>query len=401
MDFIKKNKIMYIGFSSDRTNLQFDNSNLPPTLKSEIGHIDDIVETKNVFFLFRKGLMVAILIKILPCNIKIEKQHLIWDSFVSGVSCSKIVMNIDNYSKFYDKSYHSSLCLNIDDLSLFRGGAEITKDEEIKLEKLRKSVLAKSPNSMYNEITVGKVGSSFLHLLDHAASNPKIWSLINGLLNPKPIQTQLTIVRPIENSGLIGTNFEKAHSICKENQQHDQNAWKLKNEQHEARTRIFRKLTQYINPFGSFFGKTKFFPVRQNRVLNKKYSILSISTKTKSAVRQEQSKSSPTQLRLSLVNRSQLHRTRANNDIFNVQSSQIIINPDTLQRTTFLDSNGNVNVLKAYREVLIRKNIIGNVNFQCSFSRFKKLAIGYDSINATEGSVAEAITALQGELHGL
>ena len=60
--------------------------------------------------------------------------------------------------------------------------------------------------------------------------------------------------------------------------------------------------------------------------------------------------------------------------------------------------NGRVDLNQAFDEVNRRASEIGCENFECSFERFKGLATECGGIE--ESSVREAITILQGEMHG-
>nr|YP_010472243.1 hypothetical protein NDC64_pgp100 [Navicula tsukamotoi]UVG41708.1 hypothetical protein [Navicula tsukamotoi] len=60
--------------------------------------------------------------------------------------------------------------------------------------------------------------------------------------------------------------------------------------------------------------------------------------------------------------------------------------------------NGKVDLNQAFNEVNRRASAIGCETFDCSFDRFKKLATECGEIN--DKSVREAITILQGEMHG-
>ena len=80
-------------------------------------------------------------------------------------------------------------------------------------------------------------------------------------------------------------------------------------------------------------------------------------------------------------------------------SKQVSTNviPTQTQASGFV-KNGQVDLKKSLDEVYRRAAAIGCENFECSFERFKALATECGEIDET--SVREAITILQGEMHG-
>ena len=80
-------------------------------------------------------------------------------------------------------------------------------------------------------------------------------------------------------------------------------------------------------------------------------------------------------------------------------SSEISTNvmPTEIQAAKFL-KNGKVDLQRAFDEVNRRASVIGCENFDCSFERFKGLA--GECGNFTPSTTREAITILQGEMHG-
>ena len=70
---------------------------------------------------------------------------------------------------------------------------------------------------------------------------------------------------------------------------------------------------------------------------------------------------------------------------------------DSMQVSSFV-KNGKISLREAFDEVNRRASAIGCSNFDCTFDRFRALAV--EGKTPTETSVREAISALQGEMLG-
>nr|YP_010472455.1 hypothetical protein N4L43_pgp054 [Pleurosigma intermedium]UVG42066.1 hypothetical protein [Pleurosigma intermedium] len=91
-----------------------------------------------------------------------------------------------------------------------------------------------------------------------------------------------------------------------------------------------------------------------------------------------------------LDGKSQLHSSNSNEISTNVM-------PTHIQAAKFI-KNGNIDLQRAFDEVNCRASVIGYENFDCSFKRFKDLAVKCG--NCITLTTREAITFLEGEMRG-
>lgn len=83
---------------------------------------------------------------------------------------------------------------------------------------------------------------------------------------------------------------------------------------------------------------------------------------------------------------------------FRVQMSELNQCPANSMQVSSFVKNGKISLREAFDEVNRRASVIGCSNFDCTFERFRALAV--EGKAPTETSVREAISALQGEMLG-
>ena len=86
-----------------------------------------------------------------------------------------------------------------------------------------------------------------------------------------------------------------------------------------------------------------------------------------------------------------LHLSNSNEISANVMTTKI-------QAAKFVKTDGSIDLHQAFDEVNRRASVIGSVNFDCSFERFKGLATEFGESHTR--STREAITILEGEMRG-
>jgi hypothetical protein len=190
---------MYIGYLRDRQELGFSCikdihavkqlSDFKSTLKNPVTWI--IRKSKQtVILIFSKEVLVAVFIFLKSSYIEPNVDH---PSFVSSEVYESCVIKSDNLKFLTSPPQISDFILKL------KGGSdEFTIEEQ---EKLVKSILAKAPQSSYQEISINKFLGKILKLIDPVISDQRFWRIISE--SQKPIKSELSDASEVRSTDIL------------------------------------------------------------------------------------------------------------------------------------------------------------------------------------------------------
>jgi hypothetical protein len=191
---------MHINYINDRQELGFSCikdidaikqlSDFKNTLKNPVTWI--IRKGKqSVILIFSKEVLVAVFIFFKSSYIKPNVEH---PSFASSEVYESCVIKSDNLRFLTSPLRISDFILNL------KGGYdELTIEEE---EKLVKSILTKTTENDYQEISINKFLKKILKLIDPAISDQRFWKILSEL--GKPIKSDIPGPSEIRSTDILG-----------------------------------------------------------------------------------------------------------------------------------------------------------------------------------------------------
>ena len=178
---------MYIGYLNDRKELGFscikdtdavkELSDFKNTLKNPVTWI--ITKGKKTLILiFSKEVLVAVFIFL---ESRYIEPNVDWSSFSSSQVYQSCVIKSDTSGFLTSPSHIQDYILKS------RGGVEFTDEQQ---DKLANSILAKTPESDLDDISINKLLQKLLEIIDPVISNQKLWRILSEL--EKPSKPQLS-----------------------------------------------------------------------------------------------------------------------------------------------------------------------------------------------------------------
>ena len=191
---------MYIGYLNDRKELGFscikdtdavkELSDFKNTLKNPVTWI--ITKGKKTLILiFSKEVLVAVFIFL---ESRYIEPNVDWSSFSSSQVYQSCVIKSDTSGFLTSPSHIQDYILKS------RGGVEFTDEQQ---DKLANSILAKTPESDLDDISINKLLQKLLEIIDPVISNQKLWRILSEL--EKPLKPQLSDGNPISSTDILGT----------------------------------------------------------------------------------------------------------------------------------------------------------------------------------------------------
>jgi hypothetical protein len=245
---------MYIGYLNDRKELGFScikdihaaklilnlKKFLKKTKRVSVSYL--IENGKQVCILiFSKEVLVAVFIFLKSSYIEPNVDH---PSFVSSEVYESCVIKSDNLRFLTSPPQISDFILKL------KGGSdEFTIEEQ---EKLVKSILAKAPQSSYQEISINKFLEKILKLIDPVISNQRFWRVLSELEKPhkfnmiQPTNQSTSSNRP-KGFEKVTDDFESRLTKQKVLNEHDSKLSGLHAE-HRKRVNRFNRMLQFLNP---------------------------------------------------------------------------------------------------------------------------------------------------------
>ena len=170
---------MYINYVNDRQELGFS-------------CIKDIEAAKSVAYLNKKGSRSFIV-----AGFIFFKSSYIEPTVDCRLSISQVyhVIKLDTSRLLTSPSHIQDYILKL------RGGSDELSSEE--QEKLVKSILAKTPESDYSEISINKFLKKILKLIDPVISDQRFWRVLSEY--GKPIKSELPDLSEVRSTNILGT----------------------------------------------------------------------------------------------------------------------------------------------------------------------------------------------------